>query len=133
MGAELSELDGTPALRSRLSRSQYAVYVLFSVDYKIGNGGIEQLYYNPTGMWANEIPGLMRRIGAPQHAAIIEQTNAVVAPMGRVPRDIDARNAALDRADGARLGQLGDTYYDLEPLEDIVDRFIRAHPAAFFG
>jgi hypothetical protein len=114
----------------RVNRSQYAAFVLFLVDYEIGNGGMHQLYYNATGEWADEFGDLLRYVGAPEHARILERANRIVGPA--IPRDTTARRLLLKRIKPERFAALEDAFYALEDLEDLVPRFIRAHPRDFF-
>jgi hypothetical protein len=128
----LDRYDGTAEVRRRLDPEQYAVYALFAIDTDVEDGGLAEVYSNSSGVYAEDGVKLLGRIGASDHAVVLEQANRVVAPDGRVPRDRDARQRRLDGLDDARFAQLEDRWDSLPPLEDIVARYIRAHPHAFF-
>jgi hypothetical protein len=128
----LDRYDGTAELHRRLNPEQYAVYVLFTIDTDVDDGGIAEVYFNSSGTYAEEGVKLLSRIGAGDHAAVLEQANRIIAPDGPVPRDRDARQRRLDGLDDARFDQVEDRWDALPPLEDIVARYIRAHPHAFF-
>jgi hypothetical protein len=117
---------------SRLSPQQYAVLVLYLLDGEVGNGGLWQLYYNSPGFWANEFSTLLRRVGAPAHANVLERANALVAP-GIVPVDVRERRALVGELPDDRFEALEAEYWELEDLDEIVGRYIRSHPDAFFS
>jgi Domain of unknown function (DUF4375) len=135
IGAIVEELPDPvePEVRGRINDAQYAAVVLFWVDYEIGNGGLAQLYINSPGVWADEVPELLRQVGAPDHAAAVERANVIVAADGPIPRDTEARRLRMSEVDAARLAPHERAYYAGEELEDVVERFIRSHPSDFFA
>lgn len=129
---DLTPLDGTPELRRRLNREQYAVYVLFALDTDIDDGGISEVYFNSSGVFAGQGVALLRQVGAPQHARVLARANRVIDPHGRVPVDRAARQRRLRGVDDARFTDLDDAWSALPALDELVARYVRAHPRAFF-
>jgi hypothetical protein len=137
MLGQLDRGDDTSRARSALNRDQYVVYALFLIDAEIENGGFWQLYFNNSGEFANQAAGLLRAVGARLHAKVLARANRVTWPSGAVPaseaarredlpdiasRSYDAVDAAWTHADSAE-----------GTLDTTVERYIRAHPAAFFS
>jgi hypothetical protein len=117
--------------KADLNPSQWAVWVAFEMQVEVSNGGLAQLYYNSAGDDADEAVEQLRILGAPHHARVLEQANRVIAPHGAVPGR-EQRQRRLHGLDDARFAALDDAW-DLEQLEQLVARFIRAHPVDFFS
>jgi Domain of unknown function (DUF4375) len=128
----LDRYDGTAELHRRLNPEQYAVYALFAIDTDVEDGGLAEVYFNSSGVYAEDGVKLLSKIGASDHAVVLEQANRIVAPDGHVARDRAARQRRLGGLDDPRFAELEDRWDALPPLEDIVARYIRAHPHAFF-
>ncbi len=137
----LVRLNGTPALRRALNGPQYAAYALSEVDTDIDGGGLIEVYYNPSGVFAEEAVDLLRQVGAPQHAAVLDQANRILWPAVFIPSDQSARRAVLARRhldvrQQPRFNGLDAVRDRAErregSLDSIVERYIRAHPGAFF-
>jgi hypothetical protein len=136
MIAPLEPLDGTSELHNRLNRAQYAVYVLFAVDADYADGGMFEVYYNSSGVFADQAVGLLREVAAPLHAEALAATNRGTWPRGQVPRSEAVRRRALGPQQHPRLHVSGSAWQAAEqregPLESIIERFIRSRPNAFF-
>jgi Domain of unknown function (DUF4375) len=132
----LTPLDGSPQLRAQLNAPQYAVYVLFSVDDDVEDGGLWQYYYNEGGVFAEQAVALLRTVGAPEHADVLARANRIAWPAGGIPSDEQARRAALQFVGESRYDAVNRQWQTAErqeqPLETIIERYVRAHPAAFF-
>src|SRR6202012_2016460 len=132
----LTPLDGTPALRTQLNGPQYAVYVLFDVDDDVGDGGLWQYYYNEGGVFAEQAVALLRAVGAPRHAGVLARATGIAWPAGGIPSGEQARRAALQFIGESRYDAVNRQWEAAErqerPLETLVERYVRAHPSAFF-
>ena len=48
-------------------------YITYIVDVEVLNGGFNQLFFNPTGRYAEEAPAAFEEIGAPEAKVIVEK------------------------------------------------------------
>lgn len=136
MIAPLTRVDGTAATRAALNPQQYVVFALFMVDADIENGGFWQLYFNSSGAFANEAVDLLSVVGAPRHGAVVARANRITWPSGDVPALRAARQRALPGINSHRYAAVDAAWTRADEAEgtlaDLVDRYIRAHPSAFF-
>jgi hypothetical protein len=133
----LLRLDGTSALHQALSPPQYAVYALFVVDTDIDDGGLWEVYYNPSGVFADEAVHLLELVGAPRHAAVLAKANRIAWPSAKVPASDIVRRHVLLRSAQTQFDAVNNAWDRAEREEgtiySIIDRFIRTHPTAFFS
>ncbi len=89
---------------SGLSEAEQAFYAAWHFESEVNSGGMESYYFNSGGDHALDAPHALRRVGAPQLAAILEEANGRF-PGGLPSRDIDERQE--------RMNALGDDVYTL--------------------
>jgi hypothetical protein len=106
-----------------------ALWQISVVDYEIGNGGLHQVHSNQDQDFIDAAGEGLREMGAERHAGVLAEATRLI---GEVPTDGDARREAIDSIDPDRFNALGDAWYEGEPLADILERYIRAHPELFF-
>jgi hypothetical protein len=129
----LSDVEDSRTLRERLNHQQYVAWVLFCLDVDISDGGLAEMYFNASGAFAAEAPGLLREAAAPQHAAIVEQANRLFAPDGRIPTEQGKRREMSHGVDDTRFAALDDQLMHIDDLDEVIARYIAAHRGAFFS
>ena len=133
----LTPLDGRPELREKLNGPQYAVYVLFAIDTDYEDGGLWEVYYNNSGVFAREAVRLLKSVGAPLHGAVLARANRVIWPSGAIPATEAARRRVLTMADEPRFHGVNAAWALADhregAIETVIERYIRAHPEAFFS
>src|SRR5208282_1452441 len=80
---------------------QRALYVVTLFLREVDNGGLDQFFFNSSGMYAAEICKALRLLGADEQAAAFEQALKFF-PGSRVPLDQDDRQAVLKDIPKAR-------------------------------
>ncbi len=126
------------AALARLTRGQRGVWALEQLQMEMGNGGIEQYFYNAPGDTAPEALDGLRLIDAPKFARPLEQAMQLF-PGGKVPRDRDARELLLDEQGLSEvLIESGvdevwqDAYSVEEELSKLALAYVERHPDEFF-
>ena len=137
MISPLSALTRTKALRAKLNDPQYAVYVLFLIDTDIDDGGLAEVYYNLSGVFAQRAVALLKQVGARQHAAVLSAANRVIWPSGVVPASVDVRRRFVSPTNQSRFDEVTRRWDRAEQregsIDGIIERYMRARPAAFFS
>jgi hypothetical protein len=87
----------------QLSKTEQTVLCLDGVEREVNNGGFDQFYFNSAGDHAQETPAALRRIGAPQMAAIVDQANAAFGTAGPSPERY-VRQAQMEAQRERELG-----------------------------
>jgi hypothetical protein len=133
----LTPLDGKAELRTRLNHPQYAIYALFAIDTDYADGGTFEIYYNNSGVFAEQGVHLLDEVGAPLHAAVLARANHVVWTNGHVPHDELARRRVLHLSDETGFRATDDAWARADrregDLETIIERYVRSHTTAFFS
>ena len=83
----------------RLSEEEQTVILVWAVEGEVGNGGLDQFYFNSSGDFAAETVEALRRIGAGRTAELVERANRLF-PTQLPPRQRAARVAELDTFTG---------------------------------
>ena len=120
------ERGGVPAL----SRIQRDALCIMSFQGEMNNGGMHQYLLNSSGDLAKETPDVMRRIGAPVAAEILEKANSYFGPTGP-PTDRDTRMEmllALSEDTEQQIDDLTSGFYAAEDewlsLADLFDAYV---------
>ncbi len=134
---EALEPDGSneDQILSQATPGQRTVYLLFSVDAEVSNGGFAQFFSNSTGRLTARAIVAAAEIGAGEHERIIRAA-AAVFPGDRVPEGDEERNRAFDalpESVDATWEALDDRWYALDgELQKRYREYIRSHPDEFF-
>lgn len=132
----LGPLDGEPQQRTLLDGPQYAVYVLFSVDTDIDDGGLWEVYFNSSGVFAQRAVSLLREVGAPLHADVLARANHIIWSNGEIPASVEQRRRTVTLADTPRFDAVNSAWDAAErregSLDSIIESYVRRHPSAFF-
>jgi Domain of unknown function (DUF4375) len=112
-----------------------ALYVLWTVDGEINNGGFSQYLFNSTAGLHDEAVASAELIGARQTAAVLERLPGVLG-LESLPEDRAERQRVLDglsTAEEAALGRLDEEWFASisGEIEAKLLRHLRTHPEAF--
>jgi hypothetical protein len=69
-GQELASLLDLP-------KPQQVIYITWTLEVEVNNGGFNQYYYNSSGEFAKLAPEALKLIGATQHAVLTQSANEV--------------------------------------------------------
>ena len=94
---------------SSLSEAEQIFYAAWHFESEVNSGGFESYYFSPGGDHALDAPLALKRIGASQLEAILEEAIRMF-PGGLPPRDTDGRQE--------RMEALGDDVYSLWEVQD---------------
>ena len=95
-----------------MNEKEEVIYRVSWLTMEVNNGGFHQYFFNSTGEHAVETVSMLKRIGAPQTAALFE-TGCSLFPEGNPPKSLQARRRVLARF----------TLDQLETLRDLQERF----------
>ncbi len=122
----------------QLTPGQRAVWAVEQLQLEMGNGGIEQYFYNSPGDTAPEALDGLRKIDAPKFARPLERAIALF-PGGRVPRDRDARELLLDEQGLSEVlidSGVDDAWEEAYAVEEELSKlgldYVERHRADFF-
>lgn len=114
---------------------QRAIYTVTIFMRELDNGGLEQFYFNSSGIYAQAVLEGLRLLGADGDADIFQRSFAVF-PNGQVPEDWRDRRAALSAIGRDELRHhfvpLEDQLYGEERLTPYFHAYIEKHPEEFF-
>lgn len=119
---EIHIYDGPEVFLRNFSAVPEHAGLLFAVHFstsEIENGGLDQFFYNDTGILAPEAVKGFQAIGMPNTAAVLEEAMARLS--SDYPRARDDRMDALDRFTSGNRARDNDDGTD--PFEDLDNRF----------
>lgn len=109
-----------------LSLAERCVLLVWSYGLAINDGGHASFFYNSYGGHALETVEALKEVGAPEYAAILRRAIELF-PAGRIPHDIEERNALLeslpDDADQI-MERLDNEFYALGD-DELMDRLLK--------
>lgn len=119
-----------------LSVGQKAVYVTWTLEAEVNNGGFNQFYFNSSGQLADLGEDSFRIMGAVQFADLVRQANLIYA---EIKDDLEKYNDGTIESfsksyEQNPLNELDDKFYKLyedEPLSQIRIRYIRDNVKEF--
>lgn len=97
---------------SEMTAKEEVIYHVSWLITEVNNGGFHQFFYNSTGDNAVETAELLRKIGAPQTATLVE-TGCKLFPEAAPSKDYQQRRSQLERF----------TLDQLETLRDLEEQF----------
>jgi len=114
----------------QLSTTEQTVLCLDGLEREVNNGGFDQFFFNSAGDHALETPAALRRIGAPQMAALVEQANAAFGKKGPSPERYVRQEQMEALGEPARevWTALDQLFYEYpEDLAALLQAYVRAH------
>ena len=109
IGDIMSEIYSRPRA---LTEREEVVYHVSWMMTEVNNGGFHQFFHNATGDDAPETANLLRRIGAPETASLLER-GCELFPNGKPPKDYQERRLQLEKLAPAQL----------KALDELTERF----------
>ncbi len=119
----------------RLGLESRMVYLLWSLDGEIHNGGFDQLFANPLGDHALELVDALETVGAEASRSLLSEALADF-PGGAPSKDREIRWAQLEKlaatgAYSAKLNELDAKYCEsADNLNELIQVYMRQHPHA---
>src|SRR5260370_12205079 len=142
-----SELRGSCRLEGRYEKEEAivaklpagvrALYLTWTVEAEVNNGGFNQYYYNTDNKFASDAVGAFEYFGATEHAVLMREANAIRAGEAATLKKFKDRGtieAFSESYEHSKLGPLDDRVYKLrENLSHLRVAHIRATPEQFSG
>ncbi len=119
-----------------LPKPQQVIYVIWTLEGEVNNGGFNQYYYNPSGQFAKLAPEALKLIGANQYAALTQAANEVYEKeKERITKYQDGTSEGFSKSyENNLLEKFDHEFYTLkEPLMDLQNSYIRKHKRDFVG
>ncbi|MEW6620622.1 MAG: DUF4375 domain-containing protein [bacterium] len=116
------------------SPGQRAIYTTTLFMREVDNGGLQQFFWNSSGIYSEEVLKGFRLLGMTLHAEILSQAFKFF-PDGKVPLDRNIRQKFLDIPEDqleAYFEPLNEQLYGEEQLYPFFKRYIELHPEEFF-
>ncbi len=103
-----------------LTPAEKIVSLVSALEAEMNNGGFDQLFFNAAGDRIGEIIDALRRIGAANAAAIVDEACRIF-PEGKPSADRDARQDQLDQLSEESFEELDERFYEYpDPLGELV-------------
>jgi len=129
--------DNEAVIVAKLPKGSRALYLTWTVEAEVNNGGFNQYYYNTNDQFAADAVGAFEYFGAIEHATLMREANAVraaEAPALKKYKDQGTIEAFSESYQHSRLEPLDDRFYGLrENLSQLRIARIRAVPEDFSG
>lgn len=117
-----------------LPKPQQVIYIIWTLEGEVNNGGFNQYYYNPSGQFAKLAPEALNLVGANQYAALTQAANEVYEKeKGRITKYQDGTSEGFSKSyENNPLEKFDHEFYTLkEPLMDLQISYIRKHKRDF--
>jgi hypothetical protein len=111
------KLEASKGATDDLDPLEYAAVCLMNFQSEVYNGGLHTYFYNSSGNFAKDTPEVLRQIGAPQLAQILEEANTLFGETGP-DRDIEKRRGQLESLGTDAEERLEDLTHKVYAAED---------------
>jgi len=118
-----------------LSEPERVFLCVWNLEAEINNGGFSQFFENSAGDCASATPAALRRVGAPEMAALVERAMEPFGPSGP-PADREERWKRMETLpESARedWGELDDAFYALPSPEDGLRTLVESNRSWFLA
>jgi len=119
-----------------LTKPQQAIYIIWSLEAEVNNGGFNQFYFNSSGQYSDLIPDALKMVGALKFADLTTRANDIFKKENKkITKHQDGTLEGFSKSyEDNPLNKFDDEFYDLEKSENLqklqVD-FIRKNKAQF--
>jgi hypothetical protein len=119
-------------------KPQQVIYLVWTLEAQVGNGGFNQFYYNPSGRFYKLLPEALEVVGAYKFAQLTAEANQTYEKeYGNITRHQDGTLEGFSKSyDDNPLDKYDDKFYDLyktENLEQLQVKYIRANKPDFIA
>ena len=117
-----------------LPKPQQVIYIVWTLDAEVNNGGFNQFYYNSSGQFAELAPEALKLVGATQYAALTDAANEVYKKnKERITKHHDGTIEGFSKSyENNPLEKFDDQFYVMkEPLMDLQVAYIRKNKKDF--
>ncbi len=104
MGYYLSEKCNFGDNAERLSDAERTIYIVYTLEGEVNNGGFAQYFYNSSGDLGYELEAAFQKIGASETATICEKATAVFGTA--YPQDRSERQDIMMSDDNVHFGDI---------------------------
>jgi hypothetical protein len=129
--------DNEEAILAKLPSGIRALYVTWTVEAEVSNGGFNQYYYNTDDKFASDAVGAFEYFGATQHAELMREANTIRAAEAaslKKYKDQGTIEAFSESYEHSKLGPLDERFSKLgENLSQLRVARISATPEQFSG
>lgn len=134
MGYYLSEKCGFGDDIRRLSDAERVIYVVYTLEGEVNNGGFAQYFYNSSGDFGYELEAAFQKIGASETAAICAKAVAVFGTA--YPQDRAKRQDIMMSEDNVHFSDIwsecDSNFFEYpEDTADMMYRFIMENRKGF--
>ena len=137
----ITKLDGhydrEEAIVANLPAGVRALYLTWTVEAEVNNGGFNQYYFNTDGKFASNAVDAFQYFGASEHAMLMREANAVRAAETKLMEQYKKQGtveAFSESYKHSKLGSLDDRFYKLgENLSQLRIARVRLTPEQFSG
>jgi hypothetical protein len=114
------------------TKAQQAIYIIWSLEAEVNNGGYNQFYFNSSGQYAGLAPEALNLVGASKFADLTTRANAVYEKENeKITKHQDGTPEGFSKSyEDNPLDKFDDEFYSLykiENLQKIQIDFIRKH------
>lgn len=129
--------DQEPEIVRGLSLGARALYLTWTVEAEVNNGGFNQYYFNTNGTFAKEAEEAFAFFGAKEHQALMREANVIRASeaseMAKFKEE-GMLEAFSESYEHTKLGPLDSRFYKIqENLSTLRVARIRDNPELFVG
>lgn len=118
------------------NKSRQAIYMIWTLEAEVNNGGYNQFYSNPSGQFYKHLPEALRLVGATKFADLTERANKTFEKENeKITKHQDGTIEGFSKSyDDNPLNDFDTEFYDLsqtENLQQIQIDFIRKNKKEF--
>ena len=125
------------AIVAKLPPGVRSLYLTWTVEAEVNNGGFNQYFFNTDGKFASQAVEAFEYFGAMDHAALMREANALRASESALMQKYKEKGtleAFSESYEHSKLGPLDERFYKLtENLSQLRIARIRATPEQFTG
>lgn len=120
------------------TKQQQAIYIIWSLEAEVNNGGFNQFYFNSSGQYADLVPDALKLVGANKFADLTIRANMVYKKENeKITKHQDGTLEGFSKSyEDNPLNKFDDEFYDLykqENLQQLQVDFVRKNKHYFIG
>ena len=120
------------------TKQQQAIYIIWTLEAEVNNGGFNQFYFNSSGQYADLVPDALKLVGANKFADLTIRANMVYKKENeKITKHQDGTLEGFSKSyEDNPLNKFDDEFYDLykqENLQQLQVDFVRKNKHYFIG